>query len=133
MDWWPIRGLELVEDRDVVRIGIVSRVETAGVASPDSSLIGQSRFLSDTLSVCVRVRGCVRVCVHARRPKTSSRVELVGARNKSKTVRLVLGGWWWWWVLTRGIIIIITMMEIVDPSLPLKSNTGLITMERIDA
>ena len=94
MDWWPIRGLELVEDRDVVRIGIVSRVETAGVASPDSSLIGQSRFLSDTLSVClcVRVRGCVRVCVHARRPKTSSRVELVGARNKPKTVRLVLGG-----------------------------------------
>lgn len=107
--------MELVEDRDVVRIGIVSRVETAGVASPDSSLIGQSRFLSDTLSVCVRVRGCVRVCVHARRPKTSSRVELVGARNK--TVRLV-GGWWWWWVLTRGIIIIIMMMEIVDPSLP---------------
>ena len=132
MDWWPIRGLELVEDRDVVRfgIGIVSRVETAGVASPDSSLIGQSRFLSDTLSVCVRVRGCVRVCVHARRPKTSLRVELVGARNKPKTVRFVGG---WWWVLTRGIIIIITMMEIVDPSLPLKSNTGLITMERIDA
>lgn len=132
MDWWPIRGLELVEDRDVVRfgIGIVSRVETAGVASPDSSLIGQSRFLSDTLSVCVRVRGCVRVCVHARRPKTSSRVELVGARNKPKTVRFVGG---WWWILTRGIIIIITMMEIVDPSLPLKSNTGLITMERIDA
>lgn len=130
MDWWPIRGLELVEDRDVVRIGIVSRVETAGVASPDSSLIGQSRFLSDTLSVCVRVRGCVRVCVHACRPKTSSRVELVGARNKPKTVRFVGG---WWWILTRGIIIIITMMEIVDPSLPLKSNTGLITMERIDA
>lgn len=130
MDWWPIRGLELVEDRDIVRIGIVSRVETAGVASPDSSLIGQSRFLSDTLSVCVRVRGCVRVCVHARRPKTSSRVELVGARNKPKTVRFVGG---WWWILTRGIIIIITMMEIVDPSLPLKSNTGLITMERIDA
>lgn len=132
MDWWPIRGLELVEDRDVVRfgIGIVSRVETAGVTSPDSSLIGQSRFLSDTLSVCVRVRGCVRVCVHARRPKTSSRVELVGARNKPKTVRFVGG---WWWILTRGIIIIITMMEIVDPSLPLKSNTGLITMERIDA
>lgn len=130
MDWWPIRGLELVEDRDVVRFGIVSRVETAGVASPDSSLIGQSRFLSDTLSVCVRVRGCVRVCVHARRPKTSSRVELVGARNKPKTVRFVGG---WWWILTRGIIIIITMMEIVDPSLPLKSNTGLITMERIDA
>lgn len=131
MDWWPIRGLELVENRDVVRIGIgiVSRVETAGVASPDSSLIGQSRFLSDTLSVCVRVRGCVRVCVHARRPKTSSRVELVGARNKPKTVRFVGG---WWWILTRGIIII-TMMEIVDPSLPLKSNTGLITMERIDA
>lgn len=114
MDWWPIRGLELVEDRDVVRFGIVSRVETAGVASPDSSLIGQSRFLSDTLSVCVRVRGCVRVCVHARRPKTSSRVELVGARNKPKTVRFVGG---WWWILTRGIIIIITTMEIVDPSL----------------
>lgn len=55
------------EDRDVVRFGtgIVSRVETAGVALSDSSLIGQSRLLfalRSRMRACAWLRACVRAC-----------------------------------------------------------------------
>lgn len=95
MDWWSVvgriggckggsrccafRDRDRLARRDGWRrvIGfVVDRTKPVVVRSP-------------VVPVCVRVRGCVRVCVRARRPKTSSRVELLRVRNRRKTVRLV--------------------------------------------
>lgn len=91
MDWWWSKG-----GGDVARLGIVWRVETVGVALQSDSHLGSSSLNEPVSSLFPPfffppLRLCLRVCVRARRPKTSSRVEHEINRETVRFGRFV--GW----------------------------------------